>query len=105
MRIVPWRVSAFFTFAVCMSVCAASLQAQTWSAPQLVENGGGAAVSVNANGTAAVIYAGQASVKTNGVWETPLLLGSGSPAANINVAPNADVTAISVVDTSCTVAP
>ena len=53
MRIVPWRVSAFFTFAVCMSVCAASLQAQTWSAPQLVENGGGAAVSVNANGTAA----------------------------------------------------
>ncbi len=72
MRIVPWRVSAFFTFAVCMSVCAASLQAQTWSAPQLVENGGGAAVSVNANGTAAVIYAGLASVKTNGVWETPV---------------------------------
>ena len=105
MRIIPWRVSAFFTFAVCMSVCAASLQAQTWSAPQLVENGGGAAVSVNANGTAGVIYAGLASVKTNGVWETPVLLGSGSPASNIKVAPNGDVLAIWSFRTSNTYVP
>ncbi len=94
MRILFWRASALFSFAVCMFVCAASLQAQTWSAPQLVENGGGAAISVNANGTEAVIYGGLASVKTNGVWDTPVLLGSGSPASNIKVAPNGDVLAI-----------
>ena len=105
MRILFWRASALFSFAVCMFVCAASLQAQTWSAPQLVENGGGAAISVNANGTEAVIYGGLASVKTNGVWDTPVLLGSGSPASNIKVAPNGDVLAIWSFHTSNTYVP
>jgi hypothetical protein len=85
------------------SVC--SLDAQTWSAPVFVENGGGATVSTNANGTEAVIYAGLAAVKTGGVWRTPVLLGSGSPASDIKVAPNGDVLAIWSFRTSNTYVP
>lgn len=105
MRMVPKFVSAVLTFAIFPLVCAVSVHAQTWSAPQLVENGGGAVVSVNANGTAAVIYAGLASVKTGGVWGAPVLLGSGSPASSIKVAPNGDVLAIWSFHTNNTYVP
>jgi len=88
-----------------MLVCSSSAHAQTWSAPQFVENGGPAAVSANANGTAAVISAGLAAVKTAGVWGTPVLLGSGSPASNIKVAPNGDILAIWSFRTSNTYVP
>ncbi len=106
MRNLIWRllvVSAFIAGG--MLVCSSSVQAQTWSAPQFVENGGPAAVSANANGTAAVISAGLAAVKTAGVWGTPVLLGSGSPASNIKVAPNGDILAIWSFRTSNTYVP
>jgi hypothetical protein len=105
MRLLPWRVVAACTLAVFMFLGVCSLDAQTWSAPVLVENGGGAAVSTNANGTEAVIYAGLAAVKTGGVWRTPVLLGSGSPASDIKVAPNGDVLAIWSFRTSNTYVP
>lgn len=95
MRSLVSRVATtFLSASACVFVCAASVRAQTWSAPHLVENGGGAAVSTNSNGTAAVIYAGLASVKTGGTWGTPVALASGSPASDIKVAPNGDVLAI-----------
>jgi hypothetical protein len=93
MRMLPWRVAAVWTLAVCGLVCAAALHAQTWSSPVFVENGGGAAISANANGTEAVIYAGLAAVKTN------------SPASDIKVAPNGDVLAIWSFRTSNTYVP
>ena len=106
MRNLIWRllvVNAFIPGG--MLVCSSSAHAQTWSAPQFVENGGPAAVSANANGTAAVISAGLAAVKTAGVWGTPVLLGSGSPASNIKVAPNGDILAIWSFRTSNTYVP
>src|SRR6516162_5403099 len=98
-------VVAICAFAGCLFWGATSLRAQTWSSPVLVENGGGAAVSANANGTEAVIYAGLATVKSNGVWGTPVPLGSGSPASDIKVAPNGDVLAIWSFRTSNTYVP
>ena len=106
MRSLFSRLAVAFTFVwACVFVCAASMCAQSWSAPQLVENGGGAAVSTNSNGTQAVIYAGLASVKTGGAWGAPTLLGSGSPASDIKVAPNGDVLAIWSFRTSNTYVP
>ena len=106
MRNLIWRLLVVNAFiAGGMLVCSSSVQAQTWSAPQFVENGGPAAVSANANGTAAVISAGLAAVKTAGVWGTPVLLGSGSPASNIKVAPNGDILAIWSFRTSNTYVP
>lgn len=78
----PLAIVTACTLAVFMFLGVCSLHAQIWSAPVLVENGGGAAVSSTANGTEAVIYAGLAAVKTGGVWRTPVLLGSGSPASD-----------------------
>src|SRR5215472_12641151 len=46
-----------------------------------------------------------AAVKTGGVWKTPVLLGSGSPASDIKVAPNGDVLAIWSFRTSNTYVP
>jgi len=97
--------SALTLASVCAVVCAASVHAQTWSTPHLVENGGGAAVSANSNGTAAVIFAGLASVKTGGTWGAPISLASGSPASDIKVAPNGDVLAIWSFRTSNTYLP
>jgi hypothetical protein len=97
--------SALTLASMCAFVCAASVHAQTWSTPHLVENGGGAAVSANSNGTAAVIFAGLASVKTGGTWGAPISLASGSPASDIKVAPNGDVLAIWSFRTSNTYLP
>ena len=105
MQILPWRMVAACRLAVCMFLGVSSLHAQSWSAPVWVENGGGAAISTNANGTEAVIYAGLAAVKAGGVWGTPVLLGSGSPASDIRVAPNGDVLAFWSFRTSNTYVP
>src|SRR5215471_9746691 len=100
------RLATAFIFVwACVFVCADSMCAQSWSAPLLVENGGGAAVSTNSNGTQAVIYGGLVSVKTGGAWGAPTLLGSGSPASDIKVAPNGDVLAIWSFRTSNTYVP
>jgi hypothetical protein len=77
--------------------------AQTWSAPQFVANGGGIAVSTNGTGTSAVLFMPpsgglQASVKTGSTWSTPVTLTSlgsfGAGTGNIAVAPNGDVLAV-----------
>jgi hypothetical protein len=78
-------------------------EAQTWSAPQFVANGGGIAVSTNGAGTSAVLFMPpsgglQASVKTGSTWSTPVTLSSlgsfGAGTGNIAVAPNGDVLAV-----------
>jgi hypothetical protein len=78
-------------------------EAQTWSAPQFVANGGGIAVSTNGTGTSAVLFMPpsgglQASVKTGSTWSTPVTLTSlgsfGAGTGNIAVAANGDVLAV-----------
>ena len=78
-------------------------EAQTWSTPQFVANGGGIAVSTNGTGTSAVLFMPpsgglQASVKTGSTWSTPVTLTSlgsfGAGTGNIAVAPNGDVLAV-----------
>jgi hypothetical protein len=73
--------------------------AQIWSAPKVVANGAGFAVSTNGTGAAAVLFGTlSAVVETGGVWGAPAVLSTlgpyGNGSGNLAVAPNGDVLAV-----------
>ena len=103
------RVSRFGLCCVLLLGFSGLLAAQSWSAPQVFSTGTFATApftSINANGTAAVIWADgpinnsmqvHAAVRQNGAWGTPSPLSAAGlfiSGVNIAVAPNNDILAV-----------
>lgn len=69
------RLFAVF-FAGCLFACPLPAPAQSWTAPQFIENGGPAVVATNGNQTSAIIAGGSVAISTSGVWGAPVTLTS-----------------------------
>ncbi len=106
MRIRPMCFAKFASVAAGMALfLPIQASAQTWTSPQLIENGGVGVVSTNGTGTSAVISGGVAAISTNGKWGSPVTLSSAAQISSIAVAPNGDVLAVWGFRTSNTYIP